>query len=50
MTSTDKWLDRAGEYLSYRNLLVREGISPDAREINTYEERASNCLSRAKRA
>ena len=45
----DRWEERASEYISVRNHLVREyGYGLDSKAVNMYEERASYALSRAK--
>ena len=47
--NSDRWEERASEYISVRNHLVREYRYPlDSFAVESYEERASNALSRAK--
>lgn len=47
--NSDRWEERASEYISVRNHLVRDyGYRLDSLAVLTYEERASNALSRAK--
>ena len=46
----ERWEERAAEYISVRNHLVREyGYEQNSLAVNAYEERAANALSRAKR-
>ena len=48
-TYSNRWEERASEYVSIRNTLVREyGYGLDSYAVNQYEERAANALSRAK--
>lgn len=40
--------EKASEYISQRNRLVKSGMNPNNKFINNIEERAANWLSRAK--
>jgi hypothetical protein len=44
----EKWEERASLAITMRNELVRDGADPDGKGVNQIEERAANCLSRAK--
>lgn len=45
----ERWEERAADYISVRNHLVRDyGYGLDSMAVNAYEERAANALSRAK--
>jgi hypothetical protein len=44
----EHWLDRAAEYVTFRNEEVRRGADANSVRVNVIEERASHCVSRAK--
>ena len=51
MTSSDKWEERASEYITRRNwIVVVEEANPNSYTVNYLEENAAHCLSRAKKA
>lgn len=48
MNQSDKWEERASEWITTRNSLVTKGWNPNLKAINDCEERAANALSKAK--